>query len=88
LFAVFLLHVSFVSSSTSNNNNSSSSRTNKKNSNSNNIDTRCVMMGLDNHCQILKDCQVVSFYETQTGRAVGAENYTRNKKGHSHTGKE
>lgn len=60
----------------------------KKNSNSNNIDTRCVMMGLDNHCQILQDCQVVSFYETQTGRGLGAVSYTRNKTGHSHTGKD
>jgi hypothetical protein len=90
LFAVFLLHVSVISSSTSNNNNnnnnnSSSSRGNKKkNSNINNINTKCVMIGLDNHCQKLKDCQVVSFYETQTGRGVGAESYTRNKTGHSH----
>jgi hypothetical protein len=69
--SVFLLNVSVVSSSTStstnnnnnnnNNNNSSSSssssRSSKKknNSNSNNIDTKCVMMGLDNQCQIWKD---------------------------------
>jgi len=43
-----------------------------------------VTTALDNH----RTCQVVSFYETQTGRGMSAESYTRNKTGHSHTGKD